>query len=286
MSRRMLTPMICRSLIAVSILTVGLATPLSAQQDDGLIDDVRSLLDLPPATKKFDYPSLQGCVISLAPDAPEHSDVTMQAAFPPPGGAEMPPARLMAPAPDDADITHLRQFLRIEAQLSACDNLRREAAGRRLTLQTEGNLLRLIEDAVYTPERPSAPRARDEEALGLNRPARSEIQIRLDLAGHDPGRPDGVFGPNTRSAILDWQREQDLPASGYLDKDQLAKLTAQTEEDYVAFRRENQSRNTSSRRRSDGSIYWGRDGCPRYSNGNIVPGYSLKCDLKGTFQLP
>ena len=197
----------------------------------------------------------------------------------------MPPARLLDPPPDDAEITHLRQFLRMEAQLSACDKLQREAAGRRLTLATEGQLLTVRADEAYVPEPPRPPRAEDEARLALNRPARSEIQIRLDLAGHDPGRPDGVFGPNTRAAIRDWQEERELPASGYLDKEQLSQLTAQTEDEYNDYREEAQSRRTQ-RRSSGGAVYWGRDGCPRYPSGNIVPGYSFKCDLKGTFQMP
>lgn len=279
--------MIRRSLAAALACALVLPTPLAAQGNDTLIDDVRSVLDLPPATRKYVYPSLQGCVIRLAPDAPAHADVTIRMAFPPGEGGEMPPARMITPAPEDADITHLRQFLRMEAQLSSCSKLRTEAAGRRLTLETEGDLLTVVDDAAYNPAPPRAPRAADEDTLALNRPARSEIQIRLDLAGHDPGTPDGVFGPNTRTAIYEWQLARELPASGYLDKEQLAQLTAETEEAYNEYREEVQSRR-SQRGSSSSSrgIYWGRDGCPRYSNGNIVPGYSFKCDVKGTFQLP
>jgi len=274
-----------RSLTAVFACVLSLSAPLAAEGTDDLIDEVRAVLDLPSARDSVDYSSLQGCVTRLTPDAPAHADVTMTTAFPPVSGGEMPPARLIEPAPAEADITHLRQFLRIEAQLSACDDLRREAAGRRLTVQTEGDLLTVLADERFVPEPPRPPRAEDEDALGLDRPARREVQIRLDLAGHDPGTPDGVFGPRTRSAIRDWQQDRNLPASGYIDNRQLSQLTAQTEEDYLQYREEGPRQ---TRRRNSGSngIYWGRDGCPRYANGNIVPSYSFKCDVKGTFQLP
>ncbi|QFT92361.1 Putative peptidoglycan binding domain protein [Roseovarius sp. THAF9] len=74
-----------------------------------------------------------------------------------------------------------------------------------------------------------------EAALDLSRSERREIQNRLRLVEHDPGGADGVFGPNTRTAITSWQAEQGFPVSGYLDDFQLTALREQSETEYQAF---------------------------------------------------
>lgn len=65
---------------------------------------------------------------------------------------------------------------------------------------------------------------RREEALGLTRDQRRAIQRQLTLLGHDTRGVDGIFGPGTRRAITAWQTGNDLPATGFLDADQLALL--------------------------------------------------------------
>lgn len=74
-----------------------------------------------------------------------------------------------------------------------------------------------------------------EAALELSRSERREIQNRLRLVAHDPRGADGVFGPNTRTAISSWQAEQGFPVSGYLDDLQLTALREQSETEYQAF---------------------------------------------------
>ena len=44
-----------------------------------------------------------------------------------------------------------------------------------------------------------------EEALGLDRGGRREVQAALAAQGFDPGAPDGIFGPRTRAALRAWQ---------------------------------------------------------------------------------
>ena len=65
-----------------------------------------------------------------------------------------------------------------------------------------------------------------EAALRLDRPTRRLIQQGLRNEGFDPGTPDGLFGPRTRSAIRAWQAARDEPQTGYLDGDQVAVLRA------------------------------------------------------------
>lgn len=84
-------------------------------------------------------------------------------------------------------------------------------------------------------DRSAAVTEEDEAALDLTRDQRREIQNRLRLLEHDPGGADGVFGPNTRVAISNWQTEQGLAVSGYLNETQLAELRTQSETEYQAF---------------------------------------------------
>ena len=56
-----------------------------------------------------------------------------------------------------------------------------------------------------------------EASLALGRPARRLIQQGLRNAGFDPGTPDGLFGPRTRTAIRDWQQSRGASPTGYLN---------------------------------------------------------------------
>jgi membrane-bound lytic murein transglycosylase B len=53
---------------------------------------------------------------------------------------------------------------------------------------------------------------------------RSELQHRLVAAGFDAGAADGVFGPQTRTALRAFQRAAGLPPDGYPGPDVLARL--------------------------------------------------------------
>ena len=65
-----------------------------------------------------------------------------------------------------------------------------------------------------------------EAALRLDRPTRRLIQQGLSNEGFDPGTPDGLFGPRTRSAIRTWQAARNEAQTGYLDGQQAATLQA------------------------------------------------------------
>jgi len=77
-----------------------------------------------------------------------------------------------------------------------------------------------------------------ESALGWNRTARREVQTRLNLAGHDVGRPDGAFGPKTRAGVSSWQTANDIVPTGYFTAAQYALLTTQTATQYSAYQAE------------------------------------------------
>ncbi len=88
----------------------------------------------------------------------------------------------------------------------------------------DGRFAARARDALAALER--AP-DRVEAALGLSRDERRAIQRDLTLLGRDTRGIDGIFGPGTRGAIRSWQRENDLPDTGFLDRDQIFRLAAQ-----------------------------------------------------------
>ncbi len=63
-----------------------------------------------------------------------------------------------------------------------------------------------------------------EDALGLGRDGRRQVQRNLSLLGYDPRGIDGIFGPGSRAAITAWQRAKGYPATGYLTREQFLAL--------------------------------------------------------------
>lgn len=75
----------------------------------------------------------------------------------------------------------------------------------------------------------------NEAALGLDRSARREIQVRLNLSGADVGGADGLFGPRTRSGIAGFQETLGAVSSGYLTATQIAALNENTDSAYADY---------------------------------------------------
>lgn len=66
-----------------------------------------------------------------------------------------------------------------------------------------------------------------EEALALDADARREIQRDLTILDYNTRGIDGIFGPGTRGAILNWQQENGFPQTSYLTAEQINRLDAQ-----------------------------------------------------------
>ena len=60
----------------------------------------------------------------------------------------------------------------------------------------------------------SVPRPKNDRRVSIEKV--KEIQAKLNSLGYSTGRPDGVFGKNTRSAIRAYQKRINVPADGYL----------------------------------------------------------------------
>ena len=52
----------------------------------------------------------------------------------------------------------------------------------------------------------------------------ASVQTELQRLGYDPGAVDGTYGPATRRALLDYQRDSGLPVTGEIDSDTLGSL--------------------------------------------------------------
>jgi peptidoglycan hydrolase-like protein with peptidoglycan-binding domain len=146
-------------------------------------------------------------------------------------------------------------------------------------------------DSFVIPQTPAQPRIaaseETEEALGLKRSARVNVQRRLALAGFDPRGLDGIFGPQTRGAITDFQTAWGFPATGYLEPSVYGDLKQRTEGAYQALRRQAAAAPRAApdlapaaRERqlasADNSVP-----CARDSDGRIIEHQSLACDIAG-----
>lgn len=110
-----------------------------------------------------------------------------------------------------------------------------------------------------------------EEELGLTRTDRREIQRRLVLMDYNTRGVDGVFGNGSRIAIRQWQRDSDIPSSGYLDLNQLAALREMSQAKYAVWE-------------ARPKRYTDKNGCLREPNGTIIKGRTFKCDLSAASQ--
>ncbi|MCB1470031.1 MAG: peptidoglycan-binding protein, partial [Rhizobiaceae bacterium] len=106
--------------------------------------------------------------------------------------------------------------------------------------------------AVLVVPKPTATEE-DEKKLDLSRAARRELQNRLRISGHNPGGSDGVFGPNTRRAITEWQTASGFGESGFFNRVQISRLQEMTEAKYQEFVKSqpkvNNSKNRKKRKR-------------------------------------
>ncbi|MDQ2090663.1 peptidoglycan-binding domain-containing protein [Marimonas arenosa] len=87
-----------------------------------------------------------------------------------------------------------------------------------------------------------------EEALGLTRNDRRQIQRNLALLGFDPRGIDGLFGRGSRAAIAAWQRSAGYEGNGFLTAGQVAELQRQAAVRAAELEREAQLRREAEER--------------------------------------
>jgi peptidoglycan hydrolase-like protein with peptidoglycan-binding domain len=81
---------------------------------------------------------------------------------------------------------------------------------------------------VASPASPLDPAAA-EAALNLRLEDRKVVQKALTALGLYDGKPDGVFGPNTRRAIKSWQRDRSEEPTSHLTATQYGRLLGEAE---------------------------------------------------------
>jgi hypothetical protein len=84
-----------------------------------------------------------------------------------------------------------------------------------------GSSLQLTE---VPPEPPTPPPAPARRSIGVSI---QNAQTALQRLGYDPGPIDNAYGPQTRNAIIKFQRSQHLPATGVLDRDTWSAIVGQ-----------------------------------------------------------
>ena len=78
--------------------------------------------------------------------------------------------------------------------------------------------------------------------MNLTPRARGQIQVRLQLLGHNPKGVDGIFGPNTREVISEVQASLGRPATGFLDGDLVALIEEKSDPAYVDWQKTERAR--------------------------------------------
>ena len=87
-------------------------------------------------------------------------------------------------------------------------------------------IARLEEEARRGNDRRDA--ARGEEAMNLSVATRRTIEQRLDALDYRPGPVDGNFDDQTRDALLRYQQDRRLPATGYMNDATMVRILADT----------------------------------------------------------
>lgn len=101
-----------------------------------------------------------------------------------------------------------------------------------------------------------------EAALSLDRTQRKEVQLRLNLAGQNVGRPDGALGAISRRGILSWQAANGFVPNGYLNAIQHQYLIASTELAFKAYIADNPTAFVTSKATSSSSSGGGNSSNP------------------------
>lgn len=156
-----------------------------------------------------------------------------------------------APAPADPADLALWNATRAIGTLEAYDSYLARYPRGRFAVEARAEVARLRAD-------PALKARLAEEALGLTRDQRRAVQRQLALLGFDPKGIDGVFGPGSRAAITAWQKRNELGETGYLNGNQMARLTTQADRRAQELEAETAARRQELER--EDSRYWDQTG--------------------------
>jgi peptidoglycan hydrolase-like protein with peptidoglycan-binding domain len=98
----------------------------------------------------------------------------------------------------------------------------------------------------------------EEDALNLSRDARRQIQRNLTLLDYDPKGIDGIFGRGSRAAITKFQQANGLPATGFVTRGMMDRLSVQAERRNAELEAEAERRRVELERQD--RAYWQETG--------------------------
>ncbi len=107
-------------------------------------------------------------------------------------------------------------------------------------------------------EEPNRAARLAEEALALSRQARRAIQRDLNVLDYNTRGIDGIFGPGTRRAVTNWQQQNGLSQTGYLNANQIVRLDAQASRRAAELEAEAERQRQAEERRD--RAYWEETG--------------------------
>ncbi len=103
-----------------------------------------------------------------------------------------------------------------------------------------------------------------EESLELSRQARRAIQRDLNVLDYNTRGIDGIFGSGTRQAITNWQQQNGLSQTGYLNANQIVRLDGQASRRAAELEAEAERQRAAEERRD--RAFWEETG----SRGNAA----------------
>ena len=86
-----------------------------------------------------------------------------------------------------------------------------------------------------------------------------------------------LLGKGSRAAIAAWQSSRTIPATGYLDTQQIEALRQQSAEQYTKWRRDVRRRRLAREKASPLGRWIDRRGCLHERNGRYVKNFKAGC---------
>jgi hypothetical protein len=141
-----------------------------------------------------------------------------------PGNIPMPLAATLVPMMKAPPLQAAALLTQTHQQLSGLN----DAGLAALRLPDEGLYLAgappVAVPVVAPATAPAVPSLPDESAMTADQ--RRLVQRALSHLGYYDGKPDGIFGPDTKAAIRRWQYEEHKPMTGHLTAEESSKLAA------------------------------------------------------------
>lgn len=96
------------------------------------------------------------------------------------------------------------------------------------------------------------------QSARLDQNTARQVQQQLQNQGYDVGKVDGVWGAKSRQALMNFQRDQNMPATGRPDQQSMAALGIDQSATQQAQTPEEGGRRSQDQQRQEGGGWMGR----------------------------